>query len=73
MDRVVVCLLAFGCLQLWNLLHYAITLMSLVLLTSVVGQLDGACEDLCGPFHHNVEGENVEGSIPLEMRSAGLD
>ena len=48
-------------------------LMSLVLLTSVVGQLDGSCDDLCGPFHHSVDGENVEGSIPLKMISVGLD
>jgi len=49
------------------------TLMNLVLLTFVVGQLDSSCDDVCGPFHHSVDGENVEGSIPLKMRSTGLD
>ena len=39
---------------------------------SVVGQVDGSCESHCGPFHHSVDADNA-GSIPLDMRSAGLD
>jgi hypothetical protein len=35
--------------------------------------LDGSCDSHCGPFHHNVDVASVVGSIPLEMRSAGLD
>jgi hypothetical protein len=42
-------------------------------LTSVAGQLGGSCESHCGPFHHSVDVESVTGSIPLDMRSGGLD
>jgi len=42
-------------------------------LNSVVGQLDCSCESYCGPFHQSVDVDRVAGSIPLEMRSAGLD
>ena len=52
---------------------FLISKLSVGVLTSVVGQLDGSCESHCGPFHHGVDVDNVEGSIPLEMRSAGLD
>jgi hypothetical protein len=27
----------------------------------------------CGPFHHSVDDESVVGSIPSDIRSAGLD
>jgi len=46
---------------------------SVGVINSVVGQLDGSCESRCGPFHHNVDVASVEGSIPLDMRLAGLD
>ena len=39
----------------------------------VVGQLEGSCESHCGPFHHRVDVDRVVGSIPHEMRSAGLN
>jgi hypothetical protein len=42
-------------------------------LKSAAGQLDGSCVSHCGPFHHNVDLDNVEGSTPLETRSAGLE
>jgi hypothetical protein len=99
--KVVVCLLALECLQLFiNLLQYAVTLMSLLslenhcmmssggwtatctflisrisvgVLNSVVGQLNGSCVSHCGPFHHSVDVDNVVGSTPLEMTLAGLD
>jgi hypothetical protein len=47
--------------------------VSVGVLNSVVGQLDGSCKSQCGPFHHSVDVASVEGSFPLEMRSAGLD
>jgi len=46
---------------------------SVGVLTTVVGQLDGSCERHCGPFHHSVDVDSVVGSVPLDMRSAGLD
>jgi len=52
---------------------FFISRLSVVVLTSVVGQLDSSCDDLCGPFHRAVDVGSVEGSIPLEMRSPGLD
>jgi len=42
-------------------------------LTSVVGQLDGSWVSHCGHFHHSEDVNNVESSITLEMRSAGLE
>jgi len=47
--------------------------VSVGVLNSVVGQLHGSCNSHCGPFHHSVDVVSVEGSIPLEIRSAGLD
>jgi len=47
--------------------------MSLVLLSSNIGQINSSSDDLCGPFQHIVDRGNVEGSIPREMKSAGLD
>ena len=47
--------------------------LSVGVLISVVSQLDGSCVSHCGPFHHSVDVDRVVGSIPLEMRSAGLD
>ena len=52
---------------------FLISRLSVVVVASVVGQLDGSCDDLCGPFLHGVDVGSVEGSIPFEMRSAGLD
>ena len=60
-------------LRLWNLLQYAMNLRSLGMLNSALDQVNISCVDLCFPFHHSVDGGNVEGSIPLEMRSGGLD
>jgi len=52
---------------------FLISRLSACVLTSVVDQLDGSCESHCGPFHHSVDVDNIEGSIPLEMRTAELD
>jgi len=52
---------------------FLISKFSVGVLNSVVGQLDGSCESHCGPFYHSVDVASVDGSIPLEMRSAGLD
>jgi len=52
---------------------FLISRLSVSVLISVVGQLDGSCESHCGPFHHSVDVDRILGSIPLEMRSAGLD
>ena len=52
---------------------FLISRLSVGVLISVLGQLDGSCESHCGPFHHSVDVDRVVGSIPLEMRSAGLD
>ena len=51
---------------------FLISKLSVGELISVIGQLDDFCESHCGPFHHSVDVDNV-GSIPLDMRSAGLD
>ena len=45
---------------------------SVGVLNSVVSQLDGFCDDLCGLFHHGVDVDSVVGSTPLDIRS-GLD
>jgi hypothetical protein len=42
-------------------------------LNSVADQLDGSCESHCGPFDHSVDVDSVVGSVPLDLRSAGLD
>ena len=47
--------------------------ISVGVLNSVIGKLDGSCDRHCGPFHHSVDVASVVGSIPLEMRSVGLD
>ena len=52
---------------------FLISRLSVGVLISVVGQLDDSCESHCGPFHHSVDVVSVVGSIPLDMRSAGLD
>ena len=52
---------------------FLISKLSVGELISVVGQLDGSCESHYGPFHHIVDVDSVMGSIPLDMRSAGLD
>ena len=52
---------------------FLISRLSVGVLISVVGQLDGCCESHCAPFHHSVDVDSVVGSIPLDMRSAGLD
>jgi hypothetical protein len=44
-----------------------------VVLYSVAGHLDGSCVSHCGPFHHSVDVDNVVGSLPLDIRTAGLD
>jgi len=49
---------------------FLISRLSVGVLISIVGQLDGSCESHCGPFHHSVDVDSVVGSIPLEMRSA---
>jgi len=61
----------------WRFRHavctFPISMLSVGVLISVVGQLDGSCESHCGPFHHSVDVDRVVGSNLLEMRSAGLD
>jgi len=52
---------------------FLISRLSVVVLISVVGQLDDSCESHCGPFHHSVDVDSIVSSIPLEMRLAGLD
>ena len=52
---------------------FLISRLSVGVLSSVIGQLDGSCESHCDPFHHTVGFGSVVGSFPLEMRSAGLD
>ena len=52
---------------------FKIPKLSVCVLISVVGQLDGSCESHCGPFHHSVNVDSVVGSLPLEMKSARLD
>ena len=52
---------------------FLISRLSVGVLIYVVGQRDGSCESHCGPFHHSVDVDRVVGSIPLEIRSAGLD
>ena len=52
---------------------FLISRLSVGVLISVVGQLDGSCESHYGPFHHSVDVYRVVGSIPLEMILAGLD
>jgi len=47
--------------------------LSVCVLNSVVGQLDASCESHCGPFHHSMDVERVQCSIPLEMGSDDLD
>jgi hypothetical protein len=48
------------------------SISSVEMLNSAVGQLDGSSRSHCGPFHHSVDVASVAGSIPLEIRSAGL-
>jgi len=60
-----------GCIQ--AICQFLISRLSVGVLISVVGQLDGSCESHCGPFHHSVDVDSIVGSIPLEMRSGGLD
>jgi len=58
----------------WNATcTFLISRFSVGMLNSVAGQLDGSCVSHCGPFHHSVDVDNVVGSTPLEIRSAGLD
>ena len=52
---------------------FLISRLSVGVAISIIGQLDGSCENHCGPFHQSVDVDRVVGSIPLEMRSAGLD
>ena len=47
---------------------FLISRLSVGVLISVVGQLDGSCESHCGPFHHSVDVDRVVGSIPFEMK-----
>ena len=44
--------------------------LSVGVMISVMDQLDGSCESRCIPFHHSVDVDSVEGSIPLDMSSA---
>jgi len=52
---------------------FLISSLSVGVLISDVGQLDGSCESHCGPFYLSVNVDSVVGSLPLEMRSAGLN
>ena len=52
---------------------FLISRLSVDVLNSIVGQLDGSCKSHCGPFHHSMDVDSVVDPIPLEMRSACLD
>ena len=52
---------------------FLISSLSVGVLISDVGQLDGSCESHCGPFYLSVNVDSVVGSLPLEMKSARLD
>jgi len=51
---------------------YLISRLSVVVLISLLGQLDGSCENQCGRFQHRVVFDSVVGSLPLELRPAEL-
>ena len=51
---------------------FLISRLSVGVLISVVGQLDGSCESHCGPFDYSVDLDSVVVSIPLDMRSHEL-
>ena len=58
----------------WNATcTFLISKISVGVLNSVAGRLDGSCESHCGPLHHSVHIDSVISSTPLDMRSAGLD
>jgi len=48
--------------------------LSVCVLISVLGQLDGSCESHCSSFHHSVDLDSVEASIPSwnEISKFGL-
>ena len=52
---------------------FLVSSVSVGILNSAVGQQNGSCDSHDGPFHHSVDVVSVVGSIPLEIRSAGLD
>jgi len=52
---------------------FLISKLSVGVLTSVVGQLDGSCDSHCGPFHHNVDDENDVCSLLLDTGSEQLN
>ena len=52
---------------------FLISMLSVGMVISVTGQLDGSCESHCGPFLQSVDVDRVVRLIPLHMRSAGLD
>ena len=52
---------------------FLISRLSVGIVISVTGQLDGSCESHCGPFHQSVDVDRVNGSITLEMRPAGMN
>jgi len=60
-----------GCIH--AMCTFLIASLTLGVIISVVGQLDGFCESHCCPFQHSVDVDRIVGSIPLEIRSAGLD
>jgi len=52
---------------------FLISMMSVCVLISVVGQLDDSCESQCVPFHHSVDVKRVVVSLPLEVKSSVFD
>ena len=67
-----VCVMSYGGCR-HAMCTFLISSLSVGVLICVVVQLDGSCESHCGPFDHSVDVGRVVGSIPLEMKSAGLD
>ena len=52
---------------------FLISRLSVGVVISVIGKLNGSCESQCGPFYQGVDVDIVVGSIRLEMRSPGLE
>jgi hypothetical protein len=47
---------------------FLISRLSVELLTSILGQLEGSCESYCGLFHHSMDFADIVETILLEMR-----
>jgi hypothetical protein len=45
---------------------FFISRLSVVVLTSVVGQLDSSCDDLWGPFHHGIDVKVLKAQFVLK-------